>query len=477
MPDRAAHLLVHLSVRPLLTAVATIAALAAHSPLARAQGAAEVRGVVWDSVARAPLADATVQLVDAANPSASVAARATTDSAGRFVLTDVRPARYLATFMHPTLDALGVEPPVRMVNVVAPLTRVELATPAPARLFAPLCGAAADTMPVGAVVGLLRDAGSGAPAGGTVTVRWAEFVVGAGGMRQRIRLARAGADSVTGRFLLCGVPADAELALRASRGADTTGEVPVEPVRHGVVRRDLWVGTTAAGDPGVRLNGRVRGEAGRAIPNARVLVIGDAAHAFADSSGVFRLFAPPGTRTVEVRALGFAPERRVVDFVRGAEPRLDVTLTSLKTVLDTVRVTAQRAYSNYGNGFERRRRSGTGKFIDAAQVERMRPARFSEVLRNVPGLRVDEGIGSAAGITMRGDAVSCTPTVFLDGHRLPDMDLRDLDSFVLPSDIGLVEVYTSTQAPAEFTTLDGCGVIVVWTRQKSRPPPLPRRKP
>ena len=475
MSDRAVRSFVRFLDPRLLAAVATVAAFCTRAPLARAQGAAEVRGVVWDSVARAPLADATVQLVDAANPSASVAARAVTDSAGRFVLTDVRPARYLATFMHPSLDALGVEPPVRMVNVVSPSTRIELATPAPARLFAPLCGAAADTMPIGAVVGLLRDAGSGAPAGGTVVARWAEFVVGAGGMRQRIRVARVGADSVTGRFLLCGVPADAELALQASRGSDTTGAVPVQPVRHGVVRRDLWVG--AAGDAGVRLAGRVRGEAGRAIPNARALVIGDSARAVADSSGTFRLLAPPGTRTVEVRALGFAPERRVIDFVRGTEPRLDVTLTSLKTLLDTVRVTAQRAYSNYGNGFERRRRSGVGNYIDESQIERMRPNRFSEVLRRVPGLRVDEGIGSAAGITMRGDAASCSPTVFLDGHRMPDMDMRDLDSFVLPNDIGFVEVYTSTQAPAEFTTLDGCGVIVVWTRQRSRPLPLKKQKP
>src|SRR5207247_6912566 len=67
--------------------------------------------------------------------------------------------------------------------------------------------------------------------------------------------------------------------------------------------------------------------------------------------------APLGTRMLVVRAVGYYPDRRVVNVVDGA-PLVRVSLPTLKAVLDTVRVTATRLFDRDRNGFQARRRTG-----------------------------------------------------------------------------------------------------------------------
>jgi hypothetical protein len=395
-----------------------------------------------------------------------VAARAEADSNGVFVMVGVRPGRYLLTFFHPVLDVLGIEPPTTLVTVTAPATRVSTGTPGPKRLAAALCGAAADS--TGALTGILRDASNLVPSSGVVVARWPEMVMGPNGIRQRLGRIRGTVDASSGRYILCGLPTDTELGVQAERGADTTGVIPFDAPRGSIARRDLLISDGATVD--ARLGGRVLGEAGRPVPNAQITVVGTAGRTVSDSSGHWSIAPPPGgTRTVEVRALGFGPERQIVDIARSSDVRVDVTLTPLKTILDTVRVSAQRVFRSYGNGFERRRRSIPGHFFDEADIDRFRPTRLSDLLTRLPSVRVEE-TPTEMGIRMRGEGLACAPVVFLDGLRLPAMDLRDLNSLVLPNDIGLVEVYTKELAPPEFTTLDDCGVIVVWTRRRTTPP-------
>lgn len=74
-----------------------------------------VRGVVFDSVARAPLAGALVQLTtrDSLGPVYS----ATTDSLGRFAIGGVPRGRFVIGFYHDALTALGFETSIRAVDV------------------------------------------------------------------------------------------------------------------------------------------------------------------------------------------------------------------------------------------------------------------------------------------------------------------------------------------------------------------------
>ena len=82
-------------------------ALAALIGAPAARGQTVVTGTVYDSVTTTPLAGAIVQLAAQDDPKRVLTASA--DSLGRYRIEGVRPGRYLAGFLHPTLDVLGLD--------------------------------------------------------------------------------------------------------------------------------------------------------------------------------------------------------------------------------------------------------------------------------------------------------------------------------------------------------------------------------
>jgi hypothetical protein len=101
-----------------------------------------VTGVVYDSIAHAPLAEANVQLIRADSSGADRRAFfATSDARGRFELDSVPPGTYLAGFFHPVLDSLGLQVPGRRVELRDGSPRVDFAIPSPARVAETICGA------------------------------------------------------------------------------------------------------------------------------------------------------------------------------------------------------------------------------------------------------------------------------------------------------------------------------------------------
>jgi hypothetical protein len=176
-----------------------------------------------------------------------------------------------------------------------------------------------------------------------------------------------------------------------------------------------------------------------------------------------------------VRAIGYFPESRTVDLVADRPASLHVRLATLRSVLDTVRVTASRVFSSDRNGFERRRRSlAHGKFFDQDDVTRLRPGSVVQLLHRVPGISIT-GDAFDSALLMRDMYTGgyCTPTVYIDGAAIRDLTAREVDSWVRPDEIAGMEIYSRAGgAPAEFTRLDGCGAVVVWTK---RPTPRPKR--
>ena len=94
-----------------------------------------VQGVVFDSVANRPLADVTVQL--AAREGLGAPLTATSDAGGRYRIANVVPGRYVLGFYHDALTTLGLDAPVRSLDVgsdsLAPPTSRSL----PAAPYAP----------------------------------------------------------------------------------------------------------------------------------------------------------------------------------------------------------------------------------------------------------------------------------------------------------------------------------------------------
>ena len=449
-----------------------------------------VSGVVHDSIARAPLRAATVQLVATDNPT-RIGRTASTDSMGHFAFGDVPDGRYLVGFFHPMLDSLGLEPVLREISVAEGRpVRVDLAIPSGARLRAAVCGGAVERADSSAVViGIVRDVQGRLPAPGVrVSAEWVELVL----TRERLdrRVPRINTTTAAnGWFALCGVPRSEVVALLATRGADSTDRIEVEVPANGFLRRELYLGSARSvmrdSAPGAdtlapparrragdgRLTGRVVTAVGaRPIAGAWVSVP-DGPETLANDAGEWTLAGlPPGTRMLEVRAVGYYPERRAVDVVPGAPP-IRIALSTMKAVLDTVRITASRGSSATRNGFAERRQSGMGRYLTPEDVARHAPIVTSDLFRRMPGLYVDRTPLGDTDLQMRGlFAARCSPAVFLDGHEMRGLTADDVDSWVKPDEIAGIEVYAAGMVPPQFSAgMSGCGSIVIWTRLRSGP--------
>jgi hypothetical protein len=211
----------------------------------------------------------------------------------------------------------------------------------------------------------------------------------------------------------------------------------------------------------------IASQGNKPLAGAQVSIVGGP-HVSTNENGEFAFSdAPMGTRMIEVRSLGYYPDRRRVDVVNGAAP-VRIALSTFRAVLDTVRVRARRLADVHDSGFEQRKRSGMGKYLTADDVARRGSVFTSGIFRSISGLRVI-ATGTGDSIQMRGifqNAEWCTPEFYIDGRYMFTFDSEDLDAALLPKDIAAIEVYTESNVPPQFShgMAGGCGSIVIWTK-------------
>jgi hypothetical protein len=447
---------------------------------------AKITGEVFDSVAVAPLANATVQFVAADNPQNVRSIR--TDSVGQFFLDSMRVGSYLVGIIHEQVDRLGLENRIVQVNIAGSGdVSLSLGLPSAASLMKTKCAAAGEGNDRGAFMGMVRTA-RGTPLEGNARVRvqYLETVIGPSGMSRRFPSRFADAQP-TGAFVLCGVPPEASVTTRAYAGPDSSGVVELVVPRNGLLVRDLIIAspqrvavapTSAAERPRTLLKGtsRVRGvvrdSVGKPLVGARVSVPGTGAEGVSTGGGAFSFEAlPGGSWMVEARAVGFEPRRVAVDFIENAEAVTEISLAGLAPRMDTVKVTADR-WSREMAAFEERKKMGGGYFIDDLQLERRNALFAADILRGTPGVTIQPGASAGRDrVTMRGNAGAgtCIPAVFVNGMNTPIPD-GVIENVVSTNDIRAVEVYSRTgSTPPEFMSRNGCGSIVIWTGQRRRP--------
>ncbi|MFP5354652.1 MAG: carboxypeptidase regulatory-like domain-containing protein [Gemmatimonadota bacterium] len=454
--------------------VATTAGAVGWSAHALGQGAgaqsARVAGVVYDSISHAALAGAVVQLVAAGTRGGDVRLTTSTDSAGRYAFAPVGRGRFLLGFFHPKLDSLGVEPPVTTLEIREERDHaLALAVPSVATVLRQACGAGATRDSSGAVMGFVRNAATtGVMDGSMVRARWSEIVIGGkGGARVRVResTTRTGDD---GWYTLCHVPAGGLVLVNAGHASDSGATLEVSVPDDGLLVRDVYVSPAASTESppvSATVRGTVRDPYGAPLTGARVRLWGDLHEVRSNERGEFVLGGlPSGTRMLELRALGYAPRRELVDLVPVEDVVVDLPLEEFPTTIDTVRVFGARPDARDPlAGFARRRALAHGVFLDPDQVERRRPLNFTDLLRGIAGVDIVT-IGGARAVVMRAlDGVGdCEPELVVDGLRVPRYD-SSVDDLLPASIIQAIEVYPRRmQAPAEYQSLT-CGSVVVWT--------------
>jgi hypothetical protein len=126
-----------------------------------------IAGSVFDSTMAEPLVDAAVFLWDTPY-------RTSTDSAGRFELTDIPPGEYSLLYFHTSLGEMGVSPGPTSVTVSADaMSTVELATPSVFTVVTSQCLFEAPTRETAILAGFVADGDTGmAMPGAHVSVSW-----------------------------------------------------------------------------------------------------------------------------------------------------------------------------------------------------------------------------------------------------------------------------------------------------------------
>jgi Carboxypeptidase regulatory-like domain len=444
---------------------------------------ARVSGSAFDSVGMKPLVGATVRLVRANDP--SIGRTAVSDARGRFTYDSVGAGAWLASFLHPVLDSLRIEPSLVRIDISDTGTvRVPLTIPSARSLVAASCGPIADDL--GVLVGEIRHGTDNrALANAAVEVEWPEWSLKKKRVATEIVRRRARSDS-TGRFVLCGAPTANTVRSIAWSAADSSGSIEVVIPSGGYALQDFFVspveyvavprGTPDDSTmlaPTRRGRGAIRGflttPNGTPLVNAAVRVIGSGTPVRSGERGEFFITdAATGTQTVEARAIGFQPARQTVRLTESASSDVAMQLDIRRVQLDTVRVAAGRNVPPEVRGIERRWRMGVGRFIDGNTVRARSSFYTTDALRSIPGVFIRSSGSWGQDVMLRDPQGKwCRAILFLDGAPMDAAGSGGftLDDFAQPELVAAVEVYPrANMVPAEYMTVHRyCGVVAVWT--------------
>lgn len=180
----------------------------------------------------------------------------------------------------------------------------------------------------------------------------------------------------------------------------------------------------------------------------------------------------PGYIEIRVRRVGFKQAQALARVDKGNND-LSMHVDGASVVLDEVRIVGDRRVEGRLEDFEMRRKRGeTSASITAEEIDKRNPMRLSQMLRTVPGLRVDNRDGNAVAISTRGKQlkigaglVDCPMRVMVDGVVMPQG--TDIDQ-VTPKAAYGVEVFNGPASiPLKLQGMRAeqwCGLIAIWTR-------------
>ena len=91
-----------------------------------------------------------------------------------------------------------------------------------------------------------------------------------------------------------------------------------------------------------------------------------------------------------------------------------------------------------------------GYYLDADQLKMRQTTQFSDMLRTVPGIRVQPAGDGTNVITSSRDATGGCVTFYVDGAPWQQMTPGDLDTYVRPEEVAALEVYNGATTPPQF---------------------------
>lgn len=425
------------------------------APVAAQDARVTLRGIAFDSLNRAPLANAFITLGDARSTS--------TDDRGRFAFDSVHLGIHSLALQHAMLDSIGLPGVSIRINVTDGMGRVVIAIPTFTTLWRASCGDRAPPADSAFVYGHIRSAIDGRPlVDAAVGLTWIDVSVDPQReISQKLWRSDIRSDA-RGEYSVCGVPIDVGLRIGATTDSAASGIIDLEPSRLRVRRRDLLVGPADSIDVTQRgtIGGIVTDASGAPFDGARV-VLDDVPEARTGPDGRFIVRnVAVGTRQLELFSIGVRPVVLAVDLRPGETADVRATLERM-TTLDVVRVTGSPFQQRFFQEFEERRRSGFGSFVDSTVLGRR--LTMTSALAGLRGGEVRTGRGGEISVLLPTTKIApCTAGVWIDGWKADGQLLASLD----PRELAAIELFPrASLVPLRFqSSLTGCGVIAVWTK-------------
>ena len=409
-----------------------------------------VRGLVYDSIAEAPLADAAVFLWDTPH-------QAVSDSTGRFVIPDVPPGDYSVLFFHTRLGEMGASPgPVPVTVLPSTAHEVELATPAMTTILGMQCLMQERPDDVGALAGRVWDAASQLPLSGAhVTLSW--------NVEEQPEPRTIDAwTTADGWFSTCAVPADVPVLVSASFYGREGIRREIQVANHGMEQAAIALYDTEPSRVSGRLADRTTGSA---VEGAETWLRGTDFRTLSRSDGSFVFDAvPPGTYMLMTDHLAYGVKMDTLVVPHGERLAVTMLLDNRPIEIAPLTVTADAP------PVELDRKRG-GRVITRSEIEEVRQTSrdASDILRSlhVPGVIVrhhSDGTICVGYITgqVRMIQSGCVPMlVYVNDVRAtdPNLALR-----ISPDAVERMVLYKPLEAGNLFGLGAGNGVWMIYTR-------------
>lgn len=198
---------------------------------------------------------------------------------------------------------------------------------------------------------------------------------------------------------------------------------------------------------------------------------------FTDEDGNFALWSPePGSFFLRAACFGYTSRvDGVFDLGEGGILSVEFRLPKAPIQLDTLTVSAERRDTKLALlGFYDRRRAGFGRFLGPEEIARRPVFDTSDLLRNIPRVRIRQRPFGGSEVLIRGAASTslsggglCYPKVVLNGMEVfrGGREPARLDDVVRPHEISAMEIYRGPgEIPLQFGGASSpCGVILIWT--------------
>jgi hypothetical protein len=222
--------------------------------------------------------------------------------------------------------------------------------------------------------------------------------------------------------------------------------------------------------------GTVTDEEGRLLRGAEVRVEGAPQGVLTARDGRFRIArVPAGPVVLEIGLMGYRSAALPIEMVADATLTVAVELGVEPVPLEPVEVRARTEMSVELQGFYDRRERGGGHYLTRDEIGRMQSRNLTDILRRVPGVRVEPAQGPmgtsyivrlarTTGIT---GGRPCPVMYYVNGMPFSVAHDVGINNFIRADEIAGLEVYSgASRLPPQFHSSPQnarCGVIVIWT--------------